>query len=298
MRKSKLVISLLILVIFGYILYRYDVFSQISSMLKDLSYRDIAFSLFIYVFVYIFRALRLKLYIEEIPLSEMASVIGVHTFFNNVMPFRSGETSFPLILKKLYGIDMTRSSVVLFGARVFDLLSLSILFLFSLFSVSFSDKRLIFFPILAVALVGIALFVAYKFLHFFKERIPFFDKLIIASAVLFRVDKLMQMFFFSICIWILKFTAFMFILNAAHLGLGFFKTIFVSTFAEFTTVLPIHSIGGFGTFEAGMVGGFSLIGMNAKKALPYAVYFHTLILCMSGFTALSGWLYLSFKFSK
>ncbi|WP_297446188.1 lysylphosphatidylglycerol synthase transmembrane domain-containing protein [Desulfurobacterium sp.] len=298
MRKSKLVISLLILVIFGYILYRYDVFSQISSMLKDLSYRDIAFSLFIYVFVYIFRALRLKLYIEEIPLSEMASVIGVHTFFNNVMPFRSGETSFPLILKKLYGIDMTRSSVVLFGARVFDLLSLSILFLFSLFSVSFSDKRLIFFPILAVALVGIALFVAYKFLHFFKERIPFFDKLIIASAVLFRVDKLMQMFFFSICIWILKFTAFMFILNAAHLGLGFFKTIFVSTFAEFTTVLPIHSIGGFGTFEAGMVGGFSLIGMNAKKALLYAVYFHTLILCMSGFTALSGWLYLSFKFSK
>ncbi|WP_456437693.1 lysylphosphatidylglycerol synthase transmembrane domain-containing protein [Desulfurobacterium sp.] len=298
MRKSKLVISLLILVIFGYILYRYDVFSQISSMLKDLSYRDIAFSLFIYVFVYIFRALRLKLYIEEIPLSEMASVIGVHTFFNNVMPFRSGETSFPLILKKLYGIDMTRSSVVLFGARVFDLLSLSILFLFSLFSVSFSDKRLIFFPILAVALVGIALFVAYKFLHFFKERIPFFDKLIIASAVLFRVDKLMQMFFFSICIWILKFTAFMFILNAAHLGLGFFKTIFVSTFAEFTTVLPIHSIGGFGTFEAGMVGGFSLIGMNAKKALPYAVYFHTLILCMSGFTALSGWLYLSFKSSK
>ncbi|WP_022847063.1 MULTISPECIES: lysylphosphatidylglycerol synthase transmembrane domain-containing protein [unclassified Desulfurobacterium] len=298
MRKSNLVISLLILVIFGYILYRYDVFSQISSMLKDLSYRDIAFSLFIYVFVYIFRALRLKLYIEEIPLSEMASVIGVHTFFNNVMPFRSGETSFPLILKKLYGIDMTRSSVVLFGARVFDLLSLSILFLFSLFSVSFSDKRLIFFPILAVALVGIALFVAYKFLHFFKERIPFFDKLIIASAVLFRVDKLMQMFFFSICIWILKFTAFMFILNAAHLGLGFFKTIFVSTFAEFTTILPIHSIGGFGTFEAGMVGGFSLIGMNAKKALPYAVYFHTLILCMSGFTALSGWLYLSFKSSK
>ncbi|WP_456396205.1 lysylphosphatidylglycerol synthase transmembrane domain-containing protein [Desulfurobacterium sp.] len=293
MKKSNLAISLLILVIFGYILHKYDVFSQISSMLRDLSYRDIAFSLFIYAFVYIFRALRLKLYIEEIPLPEITSVIGIHTFFNNVMPFRSGETSFPLILKRLYGIEMTRSSVILFGARIFDLVSLSILFLLSLFSVSFSDKRLIFFPILAVLLIVVLLFAIYKFLHFFKERIPFFEKLIIASAVLFRADKLLLMFLFSICIWVLKFTAFMFILNAAHLGLGFFRTIFVSTFAEFTTILPIHSIGGFGTFEAGMVGGFSLIGMNAKKALPYAVYFHTLVLCMSGFTALSGWVYLS-----
>ncbi|WP_457569674.1 lysylphosphatidylglycerol synthase transmembrane domain-containing protein [Desulfurobacterium sp.] len=295
MKKGNLLISALILAVFVYVLYKYDVFSQISNMLRDLSYKDIAFSLFIYIFVYIFRALRLKLYIDEIPLSEMASVIGVHTFFNNVMPFRSGETSFPLILKKLYGIEMTRSSVILFGARIFDLLSLSILFLLSLFSVSFSDKRLIFFPILAVLLIAILLFVIYKFLHFFKEKIPFFEKLIVASAVLFRADKLLLMFLFSICIWILKFTAFMFILNAAHLGLGFFKTIFVSTFAEFTTILPIHSIGGFGTFEAGMVGGFSLIGMSAKKALPYAVYFHTLILCMSGFTALSGWIYLSLR---
>ncbi len=281
--------------IFGYVLYRYNVFSQLSGMLEKLSYRDIAFSLFVYVFVYVFRALRLRLYIDEISLPEMASVIGVHTFFNNVMPFRSGETSFPIILKKLFGIEMSRSSVILFGARVFDLLSLSLLFLISLFSVSFSDKRLIFFPIAAVFLIGATLFFVYRFLHFFREKIPFFDELIVASAVLFRADKLFMMFVFSICIWVLKFVAFMFILNAAHLNLGFLKTIFVSTFAELTTVLPVHSFGGFGTFEAGMVGGFSLIGISAKQALPYAVYFHTLILCMSGITAFAGWIYLSIK---
>ena len=298
MKKNSLIVSILIFAIFLYVIYKFDVFSQLSLMLKTVDYSLILLSFLIYLFVYFFRALRLKLYVEEVSTLEMFSVIGVHTFFNNIMPFRSGETSFPIILKKLFNIEVAKSSMVLLGARIFDLLSLSLLFLASLFFVSFSDKRLIFLPILALILIGVLLFLSYRVLHFLKEKIPFFEKILVISSMFARLDKLILMFLFSILIWSFKFVAFMFVLKAAGLNIGFFKTIFVSTFAELTTVLPIHSFGGFGTFEAGMVGGFSLIGINPKAALPYAVYFHSLILLISGLMAISGWIYLSFNKSR
>ncbi|SNR69989.1 lysylphosphatidylglycerol synthase transmembrane domain-containing protein [Desulfurobacterium atlanticum] len=298
MKKTNLIVSAFIFALFIYILYKFDVFSQLGLMLKTADYSLVFLSFLVYLSVYFFRALRLRLYIEEVSIAEMFSVIGVHTFFNNILPFRSGETSFPIILKKLFSIEITKSSMVLLGARIFDLVSLSILFLFSLFFVSFSDRRLIFFPIIAVLIMGFLLVLSYKILHFFKGKVPFFEKILLVSAIFVKIDKLVMMFLFSILIWSLKFTAFMLILKAAHLNIGFFKTIFVSTFAELTTVLPIHSFGGFGTFEAGMVGGFSLIGIDPKEALPYAVYFHSLVLLISGVMAISGWIYLSFKVRK
>jgi len=294
-KKSNLVISFFIFAVFLYVLYKFNVFTQLALMLKTVDYSLASLAFLVYLVVYFLRALRLKLYIDEVSIWNMFSVIGVHTFFNNIMPFRSGETSFPIILKKLFNIEMTKSSVVLLGARIFDLFSLSFLFLSSLFFVSFSDRKLIFFPIIAVLIMGVLLFLSYKILHFFKEKIPFFEKILLVSTMFVKIDKLVMMFLFSILIWSLKFTAFMLILKAAHLDIGFFKTIFVSTFAELTTVLPIHSFGGFGTFEAGMVGGFSLIGINPGKALPYAVYFHSLVLFISGVMAICGWLWLSIK---
>ena len=84
-------------------------------------------------------------------------------------------------------------------------------------------------------------------------------------------------------------------MKAGNINLNFFETVFVSTFGEATTILPIHSFGGFGTYEAGLVGGFSLIGIKASFALTVAFYFHVLLLLMSGILAIVGWFYLSRK---
>lgn len=48
-------------------------------------------------------------------------LVQVHNLLNIMLPFRSGEASFPLLMKREFGLSLARSTAALFVMRLFDL---------------------------------------------------------------------------------------------------------------------------------------------------------------------------------
>lgn len=293
MKRGSLAVSLLILLVFGYFLYDYNVFQNLKRIFRELSLPFIITSLFLYTLTYYFRAKRFTVFFPKIEIKDLSAVMAVHTFFNNLLPFRSGEASFPIILKKLFGIEGVISSAALIVARLFDLLSLSILFTAATFGVSVNNRKFLWISVLLGIFIVLVLILGFKLLKILKKRFGFASALFFFFTEFKSTKKILLVFLYSLLNWITKFTAFYFIIKAGNLKLNFFESTFAATFGELTTVLPIHSIGGFGTYEAGLVGGFALLGFKGSYALTVAFYFHLLLFTMSGLLALIGWFYLS-----
>ncbi|WP_457679487.1 lysylphosphatidylglycerol synthase domain-containing protein [Thermovibrio sp.] len=291
-KRNSLLISLLILALFVYFLYEYNVFERLKEIFSVLSFHYLLLSLLFYLTTYFFRAKRFTVMFPQISTLDLVAVMAVHTFFNNVFPFRSGEASFPIILKKIFKVEVSVSSGALLFARLLDLLSLSFLFLTSTLFVASGRKELLLIPLLAFIVITFLIFVALKLLKALKNRFLVFNTLYLFFNQFVSLGKLAEIALFSLLTWLFKFISFYFILKAGEVNLNFFQTVFVSTFGELTTVLPIHSIGGFGTYEAGLVGGFKLLGIKTSFALTVAFYFHITLLTMSALLALLGWFYL------
>jgi len=297
-KSSSLAVSLLILVVFVYFLYEYRVFESLREIFSALSLRELLISLLFYVSTYYFRAKRFTLMFPQIKTADLVAVMAVHTFFNNLLPFRSGEASFPIILKKLFGVEVSISSGALLFARVLDLASLSLLFLVSAFVVATERKELLIIPVLILLLLTVLVLAVFKLLKAFRGRFAVLGTLFLFFQQFISPKKLFLMALYSLLTWLFKFASFHYILKAGGIELNFFQTVFVSTFGELTTILPVHSIGGFGTYEAGLVGGFKLLGLKTSYALTVAFYFHLILLFMSALLALFGWLYLSLRLKR
>ena len=293
MKRGSFAVSLLILAVFFYFLYEYDVFHNLKRILRELSLPLLFLSLLLYTLTYYFRAKRFTLFFPQIRTKDLAAVMAVHTFFNNLLPFRSGEASFPIILRKLFGVEGIISSAALVVARLFDLLSLSILFTVATLGVSVNNRKFLWISLLLCIFIVLSLALGFKLLRVLKRRFGFASALFFFFTEFRSVRNLFLFFLYSLLNWLTKFTAFYLIMKAGRLNLNFFESTFAATFGELTTVLPIHSIGGFGTYEAGLVGGFALLGFKGSYALTVAFYFHLLLFTMSGLLALLGWVYLS-----
>ncbi len=290
--KSKYFLPVFVLVVFGYFLLEFNVFEKLKGILKTLQPEYLLLSLLFYVSTYVFRAARFGVMFQEIRTMELAAVMGVHTFFNNILPFRSGEVSFPLILRRFFGIDVTVSSVALVLARILDLLSLGLLFFTSALFVSFGERSVLWVPLVLFLILGLFLFLTVKLLRRFERRFPIVSTVFTFVRTFVSFKKIALLVGYSLLTWLFKFFSFFSILKGGGIDLTFPQTVFVSTFGEITTILPIHSFGGFGTYEAGLVGGFSLIGLKADYALTVAFYFHVVLLIMSSVLAAVGWIYL------
>jgi hypothetical protein len=48
-------------------------------------------------------------------------LVQIHNLLNVMLPFRTGETSFPLLMKKEFGLSLARGTAALFVMRLFDL---------------------------------------------------------------------------------------------------------------------------------------------------------------------------------
>ncbi len=246
----------------------------------------------LYALTYYFRALRFSTIFPSISVPEMMAVMSVHTFFNNVLPFRSGEASFPIILKKLFGIETHASSTALLFVRFLDLLSLSAIFTVSVFAVAFQNKKLIWFSLLIIIFLLAAFWLTVKLLNKLKFKFSIITAVLTFAGTFISFEKVARLLLYSLTTWLVKFASFYFILKGGGLNLSYSQTVFASTFGELTTILPIHSFAGFGTYEAGIVGGLKLLGLNAPYALTVAFYFHLILLLMSGVLAALGWVYL------
>jgi uncharacterized membrane protein YbhN (UPF0104 family) len=239
---------------------------------------------------YAIRAVRLYVYFHadlrgEFPLA--LKLMLQHNLANNLLPMRSGELTFPMLMSSYFGVSLSRSMPGLLWFRMFDLHTLILLALWAL-GTQWFDQRLVGL----VALLWLALpWLLYLFNHWLLERLETggqgrFTGLLVKllqGAPAHR-GLLLKTWFWSLINWLVKLLAFAWLL-ALFAQLTTAQALFGVIGGELTSVLPIHGVAGAGTYEAGIVAALLPLGVKAEPAVSAAVNLHLFLL---GATLLGG----------
>ena len=215
----------------------------------------------------------------------MLRVTVIHTTANNLLPMRLGEAAFPLLMRRHFGLGLTRGTLALAWIRLMDL---HVLGLVALLAWLLSAAGALV-PGLALAAWLLALPLAIRLLPAAAGRLPAngaVGRLLGAVRDTGPADdaELGRLYLWTLLSWASKLVAFAAI--TAHFLDAPLGTILAGIVgAELSSVLPFHGVAGAGSYEAAMVAALYPLGVAPAAALGAAVNLHLFLL---GVTLLLG----------
>lgn len=242
----------------------------------------------------------------------MLTVVLAMSLANQILPARLGELSYVYLARKSENLPVGKGLVSLLLARLLDLLSIGLLFVIGSVSAlkQLPSETLIYVwaAIGSMALVVgmiVVLVVWRRPLctlagHLLERtllaRLPGRYKLVRlvrdVEASLETMSGPLQYFDFlqsSLLVWLGNFGVLYVLLLSLDILITPGQMVIGATFAALTSVLPINSIGSFGTLEAGWTAGFVLVGMDADLALTTGFATHLLALSYAVAFGLLAW---------
>lgn len=195
-------------------------------------------------------------------------VTQVHNLLNIMLPFRAGETSFPILMRSEFAVPLARSTSALLLMRLLDLHAL-----FAAAGIGLvveRDNALVGWLLWGLFLVSPLFLFSLKgsALAFIERRLP--EKLaklledveagLPASAIVFVRAWLMTVLNWSTKVAVLAWV--LFTMGVAPLGACFGGALG----GELSSVLPVHAPAGVGTYPAGITAGAISFGASAKGA--------------------------------
>ncbi len=239
---------------------------------------------------YAIRAVRLYVYFRADIQGEFSLALKLmlqHNLANNLLPMRSGEVTFPVLMSRYFRVPLSRSMPALLWFRMFDLHTMALLALWAVGSQWFGHSL-----VGLVALLWLALpWVLFVFNHWLLEHldsrangrlIGLFVKLLKGAPA--DHGLLLKTWFWSLINWLVKLLSFAWLL-ALFAELTPAQALLGVIGGEVTSVLPIHGVAGAGTYEAGIVAALLPAGVNTEVAVTAAVNLHLFLL---GATLLGG----------
>ena len=225
------------------------------------------------------RAKRLEIHYREMMKGRITQVFWIsswHNFMNNLLPFRMGELTYPVLLKKHFDISYASSLATLLMFRILDIYAI---FLLAILVVGYLTMPLIGFVSLLVLYLLVPL-IAWLGGKFFL-KIKYFE--VISSKFVFGEFDFTTVFIsalLSVLNWFLKLSSFS-ILIVSLSSLGWVEAFVGSVGGELSSVAPFHGLMGFGTYEAGVAAALSLLGAHFGDAMLAAVNLHLYVLLSS-----------------
>lgn len=203
-----------------------------------------------------------------------------HNLWNNLLPMRAGELSFPLLMRQQFNTDPAYALAGLFWIRLIDAQVLATLALGSLLWLARVEW-------LAFGLILLALLAPFA-LWMMRARL--------GSAVAgMRVGKLQTLlnkalhglprdgahFARGVVLtwanWLVKLAALAWVLRQ-FLAIAWPGAVLGVVGGEVSSILPLHAPGGFGTYEAGMLATLLPQGMEVSEATRAAINTHLFLL--------------------
>ena len=256
---------------------------------------------FLYLIQYFFLALRWRLLTDKtIGVSPFFYVTAIHTMTNNLMPMRTGEVMYPLLLKRYFNIGFGDSTATLIYARIFDIFAMGV---FLLVALVFGWDRLHIsleglggrsFPFLIyVFLLLIIIFILYKvftrlaggnkagessLLGTLKSGLDSLGRGMKRVEV-FKVS--LELMLLSLAVFFARYVFFMYTLMVFGISVTFLEAVLMASLPIVAAVIPAQGIGGYGTIETGWVLGFLLVGLSKEMALIVGFGIHTMYLIFS-----------------
>lgn len=244
-----------------------------------------------YLFSFAARAYRWMLMLGRKDFGHLFSIVAIHTLSNNIYPARTGELSFIYLLGKEHSKGSLASTLLV--ARLADIICIALFFTVSALYVSGIGNFTLYGPLVVILLCVLSFAFLYALNKISTAKLPqklskFIEDL--KDGLLVQKGKYPKVFFSSMLVWGVKYVAFFFLTKAIMLTINmditFWKSVFGVSFSELTTVLPIHSFGGLGTFEAGWTGAYMIMGYSKSIAVTTGFTFHITLLLFSTLTGL------------
>ena len=292
---------------------------DVIDLLIDLRFTSMTSALLWYLAVNVLRAFRFSLLLADTiaPWRLLPATLAMN-FLNNVLPSRTGELSFPYLLRRHHDVALGESSTVLVLARIFDYLAVAVLFvLFALGQLQWLEAGAarIMAAVIALLLLTISILllgarsaaVTFRILRrlttMCKRQNIHFQRLLTQAereivATLQRVRNLRTYglaLIWSLGIWLAMFACFYTLLQALRLPQPYPRVVVGATFATLAKALPLVTIGGFGAHEAGWTLGFSLVGMGRAEAIISGFAVNILMLLLSAVSGGSALCYLMLR---
>ncbi|HKK69806.1 MAG TPA: lysylphosphatidylglycerol synthase transmembrane domain-containing protein [Candidatus Krumholzibacteria bacterium] len=205
-------------------------------------------------------------------------IVSIHNAANNILPMRTGEVGFPLLLKQTFGLRIGPTVASLLWLRLLDVLSLGLVVMVTL-GVAHVGWAL---SVIGAVLVVLGPWGARSLLrrpwatpHFaartlstLREGLPGDGRAVLGTQV------------WSLVHWGSKLAAYTWLL--VRLGDVAVPTATLAAVAgEATSVLPVHGFAGAGTYEAGVLAVLRPLGVPWGQAVQAAVNLHLFLLAVS-----------------
>jgi uncharacterized protein (TIRG00374 family) len=311
MRKNYLIynatISLIITLLLGYFLLSQVDYRNIFSLFESINYTYIAISFMFYFVLTLVRSLRIKLLVNHnTNIKNLFAIVLVNNFVINLLPFRIGELSLPVLLSRYSGVEKKEGFLMLFYLRVMDvfvvlmlllvfiflfsnnipqfygvLLSLVLLLIFIILALLNSDKILLFFG---------SLFKKNSCLGSMNMLSNSVDKLL--SVNKFYKGKIAAIFILSVLTFVTLIFVLGFVIKAYPITLSFFDTVLVSLVVIIITSLPVNGIAGTGPLELGISTILVSAGVDKDLSISIAFNYHFVYLIFIVFFGSLSYLYL------
>jgi len=274
--------------------------AAVLERLRTLHTGPVLLAFLVYLASYVGRAIRFAILMPGLHgLVHLTSVSARHNFLNLVLPFRTGELALPWILKRESGRSMAESSAALLVARVLDLSCVAAwLSLGLLWRGLDAEARRQALP-QAVLLLGLLLLglcalapvarrLGPRIGHWGvgPQRMRDFAARALGHLGQLSVRRLAAAGVVSLLTWLATYATYAFMLRAmagddpvgrALGSIDFVSSLVGTTGLHLSTVLPVNTVGGLGSWEIGWVSGYELLaGLDRESATISAVVSHVL----------------------
>jgi len=298
----KIAALLITLILLAVLIAQINLLDVITT-LKNINPVFLIAGFFLYTCSYYLRAWRFHILLnKEVSIKDLFTITCVHNMMNNLLPARTGELTYIYLLKTRQQRTTGEGLATLIIARIFDFMVISIFFLvLFLFIYHFTSNitplaiaGTVFLFSMVFLLFGL-LFYGNVFLKILKNFSCYFNckKFPAGDYILKKSEETIKCFekfkngkinmhisiiTLSLGIWALSYSLFYLIALSMNIQSGVVQILFASSFAVFSTVLPIQGIGGFGTMEGGWALGFILMGITKEVSISTGFGFHLIIL--------------------
>ena len=300
-KRKKEIIGIIVAVALILILLSQIQFSKLSSTLASIHPVYLAIGFALYFSTYFLRALRFKVILgDEAKYSDLLKVLFIHNMVNQVLPARTGEISYVYLMeKRKLPINKGISSLAL--ARIFDLVAIALLFLIALLvlrEMNATFLNLMFVMTFVVAMALFSLFCLFVYKKKFIDKVQSLtellrvNKLDITQRALEKGEEAIEdmkvitskkIFVYStlisLGIWFTSTVLMYMLLSQMNVVLSIWEVCLGSMVIVITTILPIHSVGGFGTTESIWASIYIALGVSREMAITSGIGIHLILFC-------------------
>ncbi|GAB4359710.1 MAG: lysylphosphatidylglycerol synthase transmembrane domain-containing protein [Gammaproteobacteria bacterium] len=215
-----------------------------------------------------------------------------HNLYNNLLPMRSGELSFPILMQRYFSITPIRSVPALMWFRILDLHTLGLLALPTLIpallnwpaTLALCALWLLIPPLIYLWQANLE---AWLVKHRQKRVAGFAHRL--TEGLPRTSTQFFTSWGWTLANWSVKLLVFAWILRL-FLEVPWLTALLGVIGGELTSVLPVHGLAGMGTYEAGIMAALLPLGIVAESALHGAVNLHLFLLAASLIGGMLTWL--------